>query len=66
MVDTNLVATLAAELRQAEETGITIAPIRTRMPDDGGETAYAVQRLNVEHQVAKGRRVVGRTIGLTA
>lgn len=66
MVDTNLVATLAAELRQAEETGITIAPIRTRMPDDGGETAYAVQRLNVEHQVAKGRRVVGRKIGLTA
>lgn len=66
MVDTNLVAALAAELRQAEETGTAITPIRTRMPDDGGETAYAVQRLNVEQAVAQGRRIVGRKIGLTA
>lgn len=66
MVDTQLVATLAAELRQAEETGAAIAPIRPRMPDDGGATAYAVQSFNVAHQVAKGRRVVGRKIGLTA
>ena len=36
------------------------------MPDDGGETAYAVQRANVEHWVSTGRRIVGRKIGLTA
>lgn len=66
MVSSELVAALAAELRQAEESGVAIAPIRPRMPDDGGETAYAVQRVNVEHALAQGRRIVGRKIGLTA
>ena len=66
MVDPALVSQLAEALLAAEETAKAIAPIRDAMPDDGGETAYAVQRANVEHWVSSGRRVVGRKIGLTA
>jgi 2-keto-4-pentenoate hydratase len=66
MVSRELVETLAAELRAAEADGTPIAPLRPRMPEDGGATAYAVQQANVEHWQARGRRVVGRKIGLTA
>lgn len=66
MPSSELVTALAAELRAAEESGAAIAPIRGRLPDDGGETAYAVQRANVEYWRGRGRRVVGRKIGLTA
>lgn len=66
MTSPELVATLARELREAEASGIPIPPLRPRMPDDGGATAYAVQQVNIDHAVAAGRRVVGRKIGLTA
>ncbi|MES4992451.1 2-keto-4-pentenoate hydratase [Phyllobacterium sp. 22229] len=66
MASQELVNELAEELRRADETRTAMAPIRQRMPDDGGETAYAVQRANVEYWQGKGRRVVGRKIGLTA
>lgn len=66
MTSRELVETLAAELRQAEASGTPIAPLRARIPDDGGVTAYAVQQANVDYWAQRGRRVVGRKIGLTA
>ncbi len=54
----------AQRLRHAQATGIPISPLREEICD--GDAAYAVQRLNVQHAIGEGRRVVGRKIGLTS
>ncbi|SFF66756.1 2-keto-4-pentenoate hydratase [Actinacidiphila alni] len=60
------VAEAAAVLEDATRTGFPCAPVRSRLPEDDVEAAYAVQRLLVERGVAAGRRPVGRKIGLTS
>lgn len=56
---------LASALRQAEATGKAVGPLRDQTELTGAEHAYAIQRINVAHAVASGRRIVGRKIGLT-
>jgi len=63
---TDLAAEFAARLREAEHRGTPIAPLRETVPVADEALAYAIQRCNVEHALAQGRRIVGRKIGLTA
>ena len=55
---------LAATLRQAHETGKPCRPLRSHLRD--ASEAYAVQDTNTKYWLGKGRRLVGRKIGLTA
>lgn len=66
-----LLQPIAARLALAEERREPCVPIRDAVTAAGGtrslaETAYAVQRFNVERRIGQGERIVGRKIGLTS
>lgn len=66
MVSHDQIEAWASRLRDAEASGIAIAPLRDELPPGDGAAAYAIQKANVDHGCAQGRRVVGRKIGLTS
>eukprot|EP00105_Crassostrea_gigas_P014266 XP_011430869.1 PREDICTED: uncharacterized protein LOC105330697 [Crassostrea gigas] len=67
MTTPELVQQAADQLREAAVTGTPCGPVRDLL---GTETdidlAYAVQELNTAADIAAGRRVVGRKIGITS
>jgi 2-keto-4-pentenoate hydratase len=56
----------AVALRRSAETGEPIVPLRQQYPALDAVGAYAIQRLNNEHRLAAGARIVGCKIGLTS
>jgi 2-keto-4-pentenoate hydratase len=59
-------AQAARSLRDASIDRQFIAPLRETYPGMTVEDAYAIQTINADVQIAAGRRIVGRKIGLTS
>ncbi|REJ05248.1 2-oxo-hepta-3-ene-1,7-dioate hydratase [Microbacterium bovistercoris] len=60
------IAAIAEELAEAERTRTLIPRITARYPDATIEDSYAIQGVWRDRQLAAGRRLVGRKIGLTS
>ncbi|MGH7034377.1 MAG: 2-keto-4-pentenoate hydratase [Stellaceae bacterium] len=56
----------ALRLREAGETHRPCAPIRDLIAPNDVASAYAVQEINTKFWLGRGRKLVGRKIGLTA
>lgn len=56
----------ALRLREAGETHRPCPPIRDLIESDDVASAYAVQEINTKYRLGRGRRLIGRKIGLTA
>jgi len=65
-IDATIIESVASRLRGAAASGNPIAPIRGELAPGGVLAAYAVQNANTEHALSRGRRIVGRKIGLTS
>lgn len=65
MTNTNGLKPLADKLWLATESGTPIPPL-SEDADLDVESAYAVQRLNIERRVAGGAKIVGYKVGLTS
>ena len=65
-MNSEIIQRLAARLREADEKHVAIAPLRDELTSGDIDAAYAVQKVNTEHWLRQGRRLVGRKIGLTS
>ncbi|MEV6161880.1 2-oxo-hept-4-ene-1,7-dioate hydratase [Streptomyces sp. NPDC052052] len=66
MLDSAQRQAIADELAEATRTRTPIPLLSARYPEMEVEDSYAVQNLWADRQIAAGRRVVGRKIGLTS
>ena len=66
MLDEATIASIADELAEAGRAHGVIPRITARYPDATIEDSYAIQRVWRDKNVAAGRRLVGRKIGLTS
>jgi 2-oxo-hept-3-ene-1,7-dioate hydratase len=66
MLSDDQIRTIAAELAEADRTHSVIPRITARFPDATVEDSYAIQGRWRDAQVAAGRTLVGRKIGLTS
>ena len=66
MLPPETIAAIAAELADAERTNGVIPRITARYPDATVEDSYAIQGVWRDRNIAAGRRLVGRKIGLTS
>jgi 2-oxo-hept-3-ene-1,7-dioate hydratase len=66
MLHPDVIAAIADELATAERTRSVIPRITARYPDATIEDSYAIQGVWRDKNLAAGRRLVGRKIGLTS
>ncbi|MDQ0709523.1 2-oxo-hept-3-ene-1,7-dioate hydratase [Arthrobacter woluwensis] len=66
MLDDSTISRLAEELADAERDRAVIPRITARHPEATVDDSYAIQRVWQEKNLAAGRRLVGRKIGLTS
>ena len=67
MTDATTLERAAAALREAAATRTPCRPVREMVgTGDDIDVGYAVQAINVERDIAAGRRVAGRKIGVTS
>ncbi|WP_406246162.1 2-keto-4-pentenoate hydratase [Microbacterium sp. M] len=66
MLTSTQIADIAAELAEADRTHGVIPRITARFPEATIEDSYAIQGVWRDAQIASGRRLVGRKIGLTS
>ncbi|KAA9394479.1 2-oxo-hepta-3-ene-1,7-dioic acid hydratase [Kocuria coralli] len=66
MLPAETIADLAGELAEAERTHSTIPRITARYPEADVEDSYAIQGVWRDAQIAAGRHLIGRKIGLTS
>jgi 2-keto-4-pentenoate hydratase len=63
---TSYIELLADELHRAERDRRPVDPLTDRYPMLTLADAYRIQQLNIERRLARGERIVGHKIGLTA
>lgn len=66
MLERSVITAIAAELAEADRTKTPIPRITARYPDATVDDSYAIQGVWRDQQIAAGRRLVGRKIGLTS
>jgi 2-keto-4-pentenoate hydratase len=66
MSETLSVRRLADELFEAETRRLPIEPLTDRYPSLELDAAYRIQQFNVDRRLARGERIIGHKIGLTA